>query len=143
MELLFLYLLLTALVFSHLHVNCNSFISTLPFVDSNLQYIETNVDKREEAKIIIATYTDEPDRPKPLYHAFDETEVSSINNFNGYVRRDCLGSELIQRLNSKKDFKSKKFVPLSQRTKTLEDLKSPVNEIDDIDVNNIRYKQDL
>jgi hypothetical protein len=128
-------LILTALLYSGLHVDCNSFVSTLPNTDGNLQYIEAPIN--EDAKIIVSPHT-----PKTLYHAFDETEVSSISSLSCYIKDNCLGPEQIQGKSRKVNLKPKRFIPLSERTKTLKDLKCHVDEIDEIAVNNVKYKQE-
>lgn len=126
-------LILTAIIYSSLHVDCNSFVDTLPKISGDLQYIETPIN--DDAPIIVAPHTS-----KILYHEFDETKASSLTSLSCYVRGNCLGPESIQR---RSPSKSTRFVPLSQRTKTLSDLKeSSVNEIDEIDVNNVNYKQE-
>ena len=125
-------LILSVLVYSHLHVDCNSFVDTLPKIQGSLQYIETVIN--DDAPIIIAPHTG-----KLLYYEVDETKVSSFTSLSCYVRDNCLGPESIQR---KSNLKTKRFVPLSKRTTTLKDLKSHINEMDAIDVNNVRYKQD-
>ena len=128
-------LILMVLIYLHLHLDCNSFVTSLPKIDQNSQYIETIV------KIIVAPQTD-----KLLYHKFDETKISSFDNFRCYVKENFLGPESIKRkINIKQkrtNLKSKRFIPLSQRTKTLRDLKTPINEVDEIDINNVNYKQD-
>lgn len=128
-------LILTAILYSGLHVDCNSFVSTLPNTDGNLQYIESPIN--EDAKIIVSPHT-----PKTLYHAFDETEVSSISSLSCYIKDNCLGPEPIQGKSRKVNLKPKRFIPLSERTKTLKDLKCHVDEIDEIAVNNVKYKQE-
>jgi hypothetical protein len=77
-------LILTVLVYSHLHIDCGAFVNTLP--------------------IIVAPYTD-----KPLSHEFDKTKVSSYTNLNSYVRDNCLGRESIQR---KSNLKSTLYILL-------------------------------
>ena len=57
------------------------------------------------------------------------------------MRDNCLGPDSIAKNNRKLPLKSKKFIPLSERTKTLQDLQGSVNEIDEMDVNNVKYKQ--
>lgn len=128
-------LILTALLYLVLHTDCNSFVSTLPSTDGNLQYIDAPIN--EDAKIIVS-----PPTPKPLYHRFDETEVSSISSLSCYIKGNCLGPEPIQGKSRKVNLKPKRFIPLSERTKTLKDLKCHVDEIDEIDVNNVKYKQE-
>lgn len=128
-------LLLTALLYSGLHVDCNSFVSTLPTTDGNLQYIEAPIN--EDAKIIVSPHT-----PKTLYQAFDDTEVSSISSLSCYIKDNCLGPEPIQGKSRKVNLKPKRLIPLSERTKTLKDLKCHVDERDEIDVNNVKYKQE-
>lgn len=125
-------LILTVLVYSHLHVDCNSFVNNLPRIDYSSQYMETIINN--DAPIILATHIS-----KPLYQKFDETEVSSFTSLKCYVRDNCLGPEPIQR---KSNLKTKRFVPLNERTKTLKDLKSDVSEMDAIDVSNVKYKQE-
>jgi len=95
-------------------------------MDSGLQYIETIINN--DAPIIVAPHTS-----KLLYHEFDETNLLSFSSWSCYIRGNCLGPESIQR---KSLLKSKRFVPLSERTKTLKDLKSPIN------VDNVRYKEE-
>lgn len=128
-------LILTAILYSGLHIDCNAFVSTLPSTDSSLQYLEAPIN--EDAKIIVSPYT-----PKTLYHAVDETEVSSISSLKCYVNDNCLGPEPIRGNSRKINLQRKKFIPLNERTKTLKDLKYPIEEIDAIDVNNVKYKQE-
>jgi len=130
-------LILTALIYSHSHINCNSFVNTLPKIEGSLhssQYIETIVNDNDDPPIIVAPHTD-----KLLYHEFDETKVPLFSNLRCYVKDNCLGPKLIQR---RTNLKTKRFVPLSERTKTLKDLKCHINEIDEIDVNDVEYKQE-
>jgi hypothetical protein len=128
-------LILTALLYSNLHVDCNSFVSTLPNTNGNLQYIEAPMN--EGAPIVVAPHTS-----KTLYHAFDETEVSSVSSLSCYIKDNCVGPEPIQGKSRKVNSKPKRFIPLSKRTKTLKDLQCHVDEIDEIDVNNVKYKQE-
>lgn len=123
-------LVLTASVYSHLHVDCNSFVDTLPKIVVGLQYIETTINN--DAPIIVT-----PHISKLLYYEFDETKISSFTSLSRYVGGNCPGPEWIQR---KSLLKTKIFVPLSERTKTLKDLKSHVDEIDVIDVDIVKYK---
>ena len=122
---------LTLLVYAHLHINCHALVSTLPNIDGKFQYIEAP--SNDEAKIIVAPHT-----PKLLFQEFDETEVSSIDSWRCYFNDNCPGP--LQRKSTKLKLKPKKYIPLSQRTKTFKDLRGPVNEIDEIDVNNVNYK---
>lgn len=128
-------LILIAVIYSELHVDCTSFVSTLPNMDGNLQYLETPIN--EDARIIVAPHT-----PKMLYHTLDEAEVSSIDSWRCYMKDNCLGPESIQRKGAKSNLKDKRLIPLNERTKTLEDLKCNVGEIDEIAVNNVKYKED-
>ena len=134
-------LIVTAIIYSRLHLDCNTFVSPLPRIDGNLQYIEAPINKNnkinEDGAVIVAPHT-----PKPLYYALEETEISTIENFNCYMKGNCLGPEIKERKPITNTLKSKKFIPLSQRTKTLKDLKSQINEIDEIDVNNVNYVQE-
>ena len=104
-------------------------------MDGNLQYLDAPTN--EDAKIIVA-----PHISKPLYHAFDDTQVSSISSLSCYIKGNCLGPEPVQRKIAKSNSKPKRYIPLSQRTKTLKDLKCHVDEIDEIAVNNVKYKQE-
>lgn len=126
-------LILTMLIYSNLHVDCKSFVDTLPTTHGNLQYIEITND---DAPIIVAPSIGET---KTLYQEFDETKVSSITSLSCYVRDNCLGPESIRR---ESNFKTTRLIPLSERTKTLKDLKSDIDEVDIIDVNNVNYKQE-
>ena len=125
-------LILNMLIYSSLHVDCNSFVDTLPNIQGNFQYIETVTN--DDAPIVVT-----PLISKTLYQEFDETKVSSFTSLSCYVRDNCLGPESIQR---KSNLKTKKFIPLSKRTKTLNDLKCHIDEIDAIDINNVKYKQE-
>lgn len=125
-------LILTALVYSHLHVDCNSFVDTLPTIQGSLQYIETPIN--DDALIIVA-----PPKSKPLYVEVDETKVSLSTSLKCYIRNNCLGPESIQKNNK---LKTKRWVPLSQRTKTLKDVQSDIDKTDAIDVNSVKYKQE-
>ena len=130
-------LILAALLYSELHIDCNSFVSPLPNIDGNFQYIERVVN--EDSRIIVSPYIS-PQTPKTLYHAFDETEVSSISSLSCYIKNNCLGPEPIQLKSKKVNSKPKRFIPLSQRTKTLKDLECHVDEMDEIDVHNVNYR---
>jgi hypothetical protein len=125
-------LVLIALLYSSLHIDCNSFVDTLPMIQGSSQYIETVIN--DDAPIIVAP----PHTSKLVYHEFDQTKVSSYTTMSCYVRDNCLGPETIKRRNHSKP---SKFVPLEERTKTLEDLKFPLDDLDAIDVNSINYKQ--
>jgi hypothetical protein len=124
-------LMLIALLYSHLNIDCNSFVDTLPKTTGGLQHIETIVNN--DAPIIVAPYSD-----KPIYYEFDETKASSFPSFSCYMKGNCLGPERIQR---KGVSKTRRFIPLSERTKTLKDLNSHVEETNLIDVNSLEYKQ--
>ena len=124
-------LMLTMLIYANVHINCLSFVGNVPKFQGNLQYIETVIKK--DAPIIVAPHTS-----TPLYHELDETEISSFTSLKRYFRDNCLGPESVQ---GKNHLKTKRFVPLRERTKTLKDLKSDIDEIDAIDVNNVNYKQ--
>jgi hypothetical protein len=124
-------LLLVVLAFSHSNIGCNSFVDTLPEDIRGLQYIETI--NKNDAPVIVA-----PHISKPLYHKFDETEVSLRTSLNCYIRGNCLGPEPVKR---KGISEAKRFVPLSERTKTIKDLKYPADETDIIDINSVKYRQ--
>ena len=81
-------------------------------------------------------------KPLPLYHEFDETKSSSLNSVRRYISEYCLGSELGQQKILQGNSNSKRWVPLSQRTKTWDDIKSPINQADEIAVNSVRYKKE-
>jgi hypothetical protein len=127
-------LILTALLYSGLHFDCNSYVSKLPTIDGNLPYIEAPIHKDDK---VIVELEPNPNTRKILYHAFDENKVSSIDKLKCYLKSNCLGPEPRQR---RHHFKPKRFIPLSERTKTLKDLKSPINERDEIDINNVNFK---
>lgn len=125
-------LVLTVLLYANLHIDCGSFVDKLPTIEGDFQYIETIID--DNAPIIVAPHTG-----KTLYHEFDETKVSSFRSLSCYLRDNCLGPEQVQR---KSNLKPKRFVPLKERTKTLKDLKSHIDEMDAIDVNAVKLKQE-
>jgi len=125
-------LILTVVIYATLHLDCKSFVEPLPNIQSNLQYIETNTD---DAPIIVAPSTSEP---KTLYQEFDETKVSSFTSLRCYVRDNCLGPESIKR---KSNSQTNRFVPLNKRTKTLKDLQCPIDVTDEIDIENVKYKE--
>ena len=127
------------------YVNCDSFVDTLPKLQDNAQYIETLV--KDDAPIIVAPHTS-----KPLYYEFEETPYTSLKC---YIQDNCLGPNTIpEKLPKHRKFfrnsktkstqsTKKKWVPLSQRTKTLKDLKSPIDDVDAIDLKNVKYKQKI
>ena len=61
-----------------------------------------------------------------MYYPVDKTKdlVSVPTSLKCYIKKNCLGSEFTQK---KPILKGKKLIPLSQRTKTLRDIKSPIN----------------
>ena len=142
--------LLVFLLYLALKVNCNSFVETLPMINDELQYVDTKIN---EAAPIIVT----PNKSKMLYHKFETEQQSSLTNqitcsvtdytkmynkINNYIKPYCLGPDAIEPPSRRRHFKTTRFVPLHKRTKTLRDLQSTINEIDEIDINNVDRKID-
>lgn len=121
-----------AMFYAHLNINCHFFVDSLPKIEGNLQYVEQIADKN--APIIISSY-----KNKLLYQEFDETKLSSSQNLQCFMRKNCLGTESIQ---IKENSKNKVYIPLKERTKTLSDLKSPIDEMHEIDIKKVKYKQE-
>lgn len=121
---------LQVLIYSSLHLDCNSFVDTLPKIQGSLQYIETVIN--EDAPVIVAPHTNQM-----LYYEYEETQSSPFTSLSCYARGNCLGPPLIKRT---KNFKTTRYIPLSQRTKTLKDLTGHIDEIDAIDVDHVKYK---
>ena len=128
-------LLLLAFYYGSVHINCHAFVDTLPKLpkdEGNFQYIETTI--VEDSPIIIAPSLH---TPKLLYQAVDETDSSLYNNVNCFIQNNCLGPEPIKR---RPRIKDKRLIPLSERTKTLADVKTPIDEVHEITLENIKLK---
>lgn len=143
-------LVLIGVIYANLHINCKSFVDPLPTIEGNLQYIGRVANDNDPPIIVAPT----KNKPEIVYQKFDESEISSFTSLRCYVEQNCLGSEPIQRKSSfyrKSPFKAnigtqtknKKYVPLSQRTKTLKDLPpyTHIDAVDAIDVENIKFKE--
>ena len=128
-----------------LRVNCNSFVEILPMINDELQYIDAK--SHEDAPVIVT-----PAKSKMLYHKFEKEQQSSLtdqitcsvtdytkeyNKINKYIKPYCLGPDAIEPASRRRQFKDTRFIPLHKRTKTLRDLQSPINEVDDIDIKNV------
>ena len=135
-------LLINAVLYAWLKVNCHVFVQPLPPINIQFQYIETM--SNQEAPVIV---TPAITNPKPLYHKFEDEQISynsltcsAKDYMKQFVKKNDLGPDSIEPKTRQRHFKKSKFVPLSQRTKTLRDLHSPINEVDEIDVNSVNYK---
>ena len=112
------------LVYLNSYINCNgSFdsVESTKIEQKNIQYLEVDSTKKN-APIVIDNEIDQP-----LYEIIDESEVSSITKIKCYFKQNCLGplaSGENKNKSNKVGKKWKRFIPLRQRTKTLEDIKN-------------------